>query len=82
MSKMIYQNYVDLNKLYDIMAAFGVILGVLVLLSLMVRNGFRLRMPKQLSRMQVKLRLEVDKIIDGLFSANMTCSGNIEVIRI
>ena len=65
MSKMIYQNYVDLNKLYDIMAAFGVILGVLVLLSLMVRNGFRLRMPKQLSRMQVKLRLEVDKIIDN-----------------
>ena len=65
MSKMIYQNYVDLNKLYDIMAAFGVILGVLVLLSLMVRNGFRLRMPKQLSRMQVNLRLEVDKIIDN-----------------
>ena len=54
MSKMIYQNYVDLNKLYDIMAGFGVILGVLVLLSLMVRNGFRLRMPKQLSRMQVR----------------------------
>ena len=53
MSKMIYQNYVDLNKLYNIMAGFGVVLGVVVLLSLMVRNGFRLRMPKQLSRMQV-----------------------------
>ena len=53
MSKMIYQNYMDLNRLYHIMAGFGVLLGVLVLLSLMVRNGFRLRMPKQLSRMQV-----------------------------
>ena len=53
MSKMIYQNYMELNRLYHIMAGFGVLLGVLVLLSIMVRNGFRLRVPKQLSRMQV-----------------------------
>ena len=53
MSKMIYRNYMDLNRLYHIMVGFGVLLGVLVLLSIMVRNGFRLRVPKQLSRMQV-----------------------------
>ena len=53
MSEMIYRNYMDLNRLYHIMAGFGVLLGVLVLLSIMVRNGFRLRVLKQLSRMQV-----------------------------
>ena len=53
MSEMIYRNYMDLNRLYHVMVGFGILLGVMVLLSLMVRNGFRLHVPKQLSRMQV-----------------------------
>ena len=53
MSEMIYRNYVDLNRLYHVMVGLGILLGVMVMLFLMVRNGFRLRVPKQLSRMQV-----------------------------
>ena len=53
LSDMIYQNYIDLTRLYHVMVGFGILLGVMVMLNLMVRNGFRLRVPKQLSRMQV-----------------------------
>ena len=53
LSDMIYQNYIDLTRLYHVMVGFGIVVGVMVMHSLMVRNGFRLRVPKQLSRMQV-----------------------------
>ena len=46
MSDMIYRNYMDLNRLYHVMVGFGILLGVMVMLFLMVRNGFRLRVPK------------------------------------
>ena len=42
MSEMIYRNYMDLNRLYHVIVGFGILLGVIVMLSLMVRNGFRL----------------------------------------